>query len=309
MDNILQCFDDLKKTEVDEKIISAFSDNDQFLEVTLNLFRELNAHIKCLGLLVPEKTGRWEIKQAVLGGQIIRLYKLNCAIYEQALENRLEICYILSRLVYETVVNLRFLIKKPDLCNNFIAFSLKPEKKLRDNIIKNIKNNKGEIKPIEKRMLDSIKFDFDCAGISVQEYTNQLSDKWVYKDINKKQKWTFSNKLEEIGINQDAYEAIFGLPSHSVHGDWQDSLRFNLDIYDGNLFGPNFDWHKPAVQLFEGLIHVLSDGCNEYLKWILPSNSIEDGYGKIEEIRDKIKLICKHHERFISQPHENSQLN
>lgn len=303
MDSILRYFDNLKQTKVDEKIISTFSDNDQFLEVTLNLFKELNSHIKCLGLIVPE-TGRWETKQAVLGGQIVRLYKLNCAIYEQALENRLEICYILSRLVYETVVNLRFLIKKPELCNNFIAFSLKPEKRLRDNIMKNIKNNEDKIKPIERRMLDSIKFDFDCSGISVEEYTNTLSDKWIYKDINKKQKRTFSDKLEEIGIVQDAYEAIFGLPSHSVHGDWIDSLRFNLDIYDGNLFGPNFDWHNPAVQLFEGLIHVLSDGCNEYLKSILPSNNIEDECRIINEIRNKIQIISRQYEHFLSKSQE-----
>jgi len=46
---------------------------------------------------------------------------------------------------------------------------------------------------------------------------------------------------------EDAYLAMVGGPSHSVHGNWQDLLEYHLNESE-NGFAPELNWHRPRPQ-------------------------------------------------------------
>ena len=61
-----------------------------------------------------QRRGVGTVNQAVLGGQLVRLYKLISALLDQICQHRREITFIIARLAFECIVNIRFLIKFGD---------------------------------------------------------------------------------------------------------------------------------------------------------------------------------------------------
>ena len=76
---------------------------------------------------IPKKLNRDE---AILGGNIIRLTKLNTSLLQNICENKLEICFILCRCIYETQINILYFLKngEENIFKNYVKNSLITEK-------------------------------------------------------------------------------------------------------------------------------------------------------------------------------------
>ena len=198
--------------------------------------------------------------------------------------------FILLRCLAESLVNLCYLIKmgSEGLFNEYIASSLTEEKKLLDKINKNIENRGREL-PIEQRMKSSIKRDFTLSSFTPNQIDAMNNKNW---GIN------LYERAKSIGF-ENFYIALFGLPSHSVHGNWADLITHHLKYEDGS-FSPNTKWNLPRPQLLF-TIGLLSAYTNKnYLNHIFPECLEKYQISlTIDGMIRKIHIVDELHEQFL----------
>jgi len=212
-----------EKNEVDSDRLLASQSEDDFMSLAVELLKEvaqITAILACTyshdGQLNPKNLNR---NEAILSGLLIRLMKLQIGILDNVCQRRSEIVAILYRCLSETVVNLIYLIKSNSnvLYDEYVDYSLREEKKMFKLIDNNIKSRGLELS-IERRMRNSILGAFEKSGLDMEKIDEKNSKPWG-KSIY--------NRVETIGM-AEAYRGLFGGPSHSIHGNWQDLLRFHL---------------------------------------------------------------------------------
>jgi uncharacterized protein DUF5677 len=128
----LEQVDSIKPTDVSLLRTDAFTSEDDFNRLTVELLIEVGSFICVAGNLMPATTRRWDRNQAVLGGHLVRLYKLLNALLDQICQHRREITFIIARLVFECIVNFRFLMKFGDasMYDSYVRYSLRQERRL-----------------------------------------------------------------------------------------------------------------------------------------------------------------------------------
>lgn len=231
---------------------------------------------------VPKKINK---DNAVIGGNLTRLVKLNTSFLQNICESKLEICYIISRCIAETSINLKFILISGEerVIKNYIKYSLLTEKELWEVIIENIKQRNGETLQIENRMQKSIQNSFDKSDFEIEE-------------INRSSKWKSIKERAKVVAGEQFYSVFYGISSHSIHGNWQDIILNNLKkIEEG--FELNLDWNKPRPQIIDGPIgfnlEIVKTFCEKEL-------TTERNYSLINE---KLKILNKYHYELI-ETHE-----
>jgi Family of unknown function (DUF5677) len=199
--------------------------------------------------LLPAKTHRWNRNQAILGGHLVRLYKLLSALLDQICQQRREIAFLVARIAFECIVNLRYLIKFADdaeIFDSYVAHSLRQEKRLHNKIQENITARGGAVLPVESRMLNSIAKVTSASAMRLEDLSPSRPRNWADT--------TLADRADAVGLG-DAYLGSFGGASAAVHGSWMDLLEFHLDTnHDEVSFSPSFDWRNPRPQIGQGLV-------------------------------------------------------
>jgi len=230
------------KTELTE-----FEDENQFMDAYVELLKQT---ITLLFLLVgerycdgkegiPKKINR---KEAIIGGNLTRLIKLNTSFLENICNGKMEICYILLRCIAETAINIQFMIAEGEenVLRNYIKYSLITEKELWNTIKENIEDRNDEKLYIEERMQKSIESSFNSSDFDLE-------------NVNKSSKWKSISKRAKSVAGDQFYKIFYGIVSHSIHGNWQDILMNNLTKKDDG-FKVNLEWNKPRPQIMDGAI-------------------------------------------------------
>jgi hypothetical protein len=282
----------IKKVEIHEKQVQKFTSEKDFVGLSIDVLIEVGSFVCVAANLYPLDRKQWNRDEAILGGHLVRLYKLISAMLDQTTQFRRETTHIFARLAFECIINLRYLIKhaSSELFNSYIDYSLKHEKKLRTKILENIKARGGTKLNIESRMLSSIDKSFKISGVSPDNMTHQEPKNWGNKNIYE--------KADDLGLT-DAYLATFGGGSHSIHGNWQDLLEFHLITnHDDCTFRANIDWHPPRPQILNALSLHATQAIIDYVKWLDPKSS-DNIVKALKELEDRILLLDKLHERFL----------
>lgn len=233
-------FPSVKRTEIDRKTIVGFTSEWDHMAIAVDLLREAASYV-CISACIMGDQPTWSRDQAMIGGHAVRLFKLLSALLDQVCQRRRETADILLRLVFETCVNVRFMIREwsPELADSYVRVSLRHERKLRDTIEANVSTRNGEVLPIEGRMLRSIDRAARLAGVSLDTVDLKQKAAWGGKHL--------AQKAKEIGW-LGAYDAVFGGMSHNVHGSWQDLLTHHLKADEDDRFVPELDWTTPRPQ-------------------------------------------------------------
>ncbi|WP_423370154.1 DUF5677 domain-containing protein [Burkholderia sp. LMG 32019] len=288
-----QALPEVKRVEVTPESLSKLSDEQDFVGLSVELMIECGSWTCIAASLLPGETGKWSRDQAILGGLIVRAYKLMSSLLDQTCQHRRETTFILGRLLFESLINVQYLVAEDsaELYQAFVINSLKHEKRLKERIESNINERSGLMLPIEGRMLDSIKRAFDTSGVKPDEVTKQAAKPWSDVDL--------FQRSSSVGWG-DSYLAMFGGLSHNVHGSWHDLLEYHLLDDDEGGFSPELTWHMPKPQLLLALVKVSLVTLSAYLEHLV-GDSADGVIDALDDLWGRIEVVDRAHEDFLSR--------
>jgi Family of unknown function (DUF5677) len=235
----------------------------------------------------------WNRDRAVVGGNVVRLYKIVSAMLDQTVQRRRETSFVFARLGFETVVSIRYLIKhfSPDLINSYVKNSFKHEVRLRKKIEGNIANRGGDVMPIEKRIMNSIDRAFAIAGLESVDLNSFRERDWGGKNLRE--------KTVDLGL-EDAYLAAFGGPSSSIHGDWSDIYSHNLETEGDGKFQPNLNWGHPRPQLLSVMSQLSITAVDDFFGFIAGEEIQKLARERLTDLFKRVEAFDLMHEKYLS---------
>jgi hypothetical protein len=180
---------EIERIDVDQDTIAQFKIESDFTALAVSLMVETASYC-CIAAGTLGQTPTWDRDRAAVAGNMVRQYKLLDSFLDQVCKHREETGMILARLVFETTVNIRFLIKhfSKSLIDSYITHSLRHERKLRDTIRAKIEARGGSILPIEDRMIQSIERAAKGADVDLDAIDPKDKRPWGGKNIFEKTK-------------------------------------------------------------------------------------------------------------------------
>lgn len=232
--------------------------------------------------------------QAICAGLLLRIVSVmrSVATLITQAPNCANVVFALNRFITESATNLRFLAVKREerFFDQFVRFSLAPDREHYDVIQRNIADRGGEILPMEQRMLKSI--DRVC----------RLSDV-VITDVNPKMgDWGggVRNRLIALGRGE-WYAATHRLPSHAVHGTWVDLIQHHLTVDDDNGFQPKPDQARVDSRLMLPVCVLALEAAHTYIEvFIPPLPEREPLLERITDLTQRINTLDEAHEDWIN---------
>lgn len=230
--------------------------------------------------------------KAIIVGHMVRLTKL----YEGALihisERQVELARIFFRLIFETAIKMEYLIKaKEPTFRNFILDSYRPELEMLQEL--EVKGN-SQLKPIEKRITQSIESRTAKEGISESELTSHKQ-----RGIDGK---NFRQLCEELGDDGILYLYGYRESSHYVHGDWQDIQAYHL-TKEGAHYVPSLSFNDSDPRLACPLTQICLDILLAYLEW-----NKSDPHGVmtpvIAKLRELNTSLDEEHESWLGEEYQ-----
>lgn len=281
---------DIEPVEIDFDKLREANREFEFVTASFNLLREVTGYCGVAACLLPEGRNGWDADHAILCGLIARLAKLLHGVLGYGAEDRRELVTILTRCAFETMVNIRFIIRNfnPDVISSYRRYSLRHERQLRDEILKNIKDRGDAALPIERRMLASIDRAFAHAGVTPEEVDPSDRAHWGGRSIYR--------KAVDVDL-QSPYLSLFGGGSHAVHGNWQDLLDYHLDEHEG-LYRGNPDFHRSRPQLFEAVGVIAIGTLLEYFEFF-DKNFPASVRKRLEALQESLMRVLHEHEQYL----------
>lgn len=283
----------IERVVVNLEEIAKFTKEDQFTGLAVSLMIETGSYVCVAACTMGTKTV-WDRDRAAICGNMVRLYKLLHSVLDQTCQRRQETSFILSRLVFETLVNIRYMIKEfsSELIESYLAYSFRHERKLRDVIQDNISARSGVILPIEDRMLKSIYRSASAAGISIDDVDPKKKGPWGGKNL--------FDKAEAVSFGE-AYLAAFGGASHSVHGNWHEIYGNHLHWDEKGGFTPNLEWHNPRPQLLFALCGMVIETLSVYFAFMAGAQAVELVEEPLSDLHDRVYQANDAHEAYLSK--------
>ncbi len=282
---------DIKRTEINFNL-ELYKHEGHFVEVSIDLLIEVGSYITLLVSLYDNNEFTWNDDQAVIGGNLVRLYKLICGVLDNVCEQKGEFVQIFTRLAFECIVNTRYLIKNHDE-KTIISYklnSLKTDKRLYTEIKSLIAQRNNMVLPIEDRMISSIENLFAKSNIELgMDYKTERN--WGNKN--------FFEKTKALGLDK-LYLSHFSMTSNEIHGSWSDLMFHHLDTNSDGKFIPNFDWDTPRPQPLTAIAFLVPTLLIEYLESFF-DDIPKEIFTKIEDLENRVSLFMELHEQWLKK--------
>jgi hypothetical protein len=291
-DSFVDNLNDIDVVAVEYDAIAAYESEDQFNALTVDLLKEVGSFVCVAACILPRNTKYWSRDRSIYGGHLVRLFKLISALLDQICQERRETTSILSRLTFETIVNLAYLIEygSPELFERYIKYSLRQEKRLHNRIMANIEARGGNRLPIEDRMLSSISSATTKSGFSIADLSPDEPQSWGERSLYRRAK--------AVGL-EIMYLAAFGGGSQNVHGNWMDLLEYHLEE-DGDGFMPSLEWKRPRPQIGLAIAQMTTDVVTRFFRLVEAFKEVEGLDDRLDDLAERIRRANVSHERFVT---------
>jgi hypothetical protein len=278
--------------------IAGETDIEKINEVAFELYKEALSVVNLAAHLLDEEAsvkGGWPRNQAICAGLMIRIAKFMLVITQlSAKGNRAEVVSALNRSINESAINLEFLVSTNDdkYFDQFVKFSLGPERELYDIIQANVAARGGEAWPIEQRMLKSINAVCHASGVKIEEVNRKYGD------------WGGGLRERLKALNkEERYVGMQRLPSHAVHGTWVDLYLNHLE-HDSktDVFSPDPDFSWVDARILGPIAIFVLEATKPYVmryfSGIPESNLLLE---RIDDMRGRIHEVDAVHERLMTK--------
>lgn len=266
---VLNAFKEIEKTPVKEEDIAEFADEDDFNRLGVSLLIEAGCYV-CIAANTLGEHEKWDRDTAAIGGNMVRLYKMISGLLDQTTQRRRDTSFIFARLVFETVVTIRYLIKhfSPDLVTSYV-----------------------KILPIEDRMMKSIDRAFASAGLDPNDLNGYRERNWGGRNLYE--------KADDLGMG-DAYLGAFSGPSQAVHGAWGDIYSHCLQTDGDELFSPNTEWGYPRPQLITASANLSLFAIDDYFGFVGGPDFQEAVQEHLSDLAARLSAFDQAHEGYLA---------
>ena len=278
--------------------LNEFDNELQFVNCGVEHLIELGSYVCIAFNILPVERNHWCRNEAVIGGNMVRLYKLILAILDQTTQRRGEFVTGFLRLAFETNVNIRFLLRNQndDTVSSYVMHSLKFEKKLHNIVTAQIAENCGESMPIHRRILKSIQSVLNKVGYSIDDIGTKSNKNWANKSI--------FDKTQEVGL-ADLYTLFFGAGSNFIHGNFMDLYEFHMQPVEGGYKAVQ-TFKRPRPQPILVIARVTTGTVIEYFEYLETSNLIDGECvslirDRIYSLIDSIRQVAIKHEEYLNR--------
>ena len=231
--------------------------------------------------------------QAICAGLLVRIVKFMTAVASLVSQdsNRADVVFALNRSIAESATNLRFLLIKNEdrFFDQFVRFSLAPERRLYDLIEENVAKRSGETLPIEERMLKSIQRVCRLSRVKITDVQPRMGD------------WGGGLRNRMMAIGQgELYAGVHGLASQAVHGTWVDLVQHHLAEVDGG-FRPDPTWSRVDSRLMLPTCVLVLTAAHTYINQFFPPlPELEPLLDRISDLEERIMVVDQAHEEWFS---------
>jgi hypothetical protein len=236
--------------------------------------------------------GGYGRNQAICAGLMVKISKFMLAVIQLSTgDDRGEIVLALNRIIMESAISLEFLVRNADdrFFDQFVDFSLGPERELYDQIQANIAARNGEVWPIEKRLLRSIEYICTASGVKIQGVQRKHRD-W---GENVRQ------RLKALG-KESLYTSVYRMPSHAVHGTWPDLFTGHLTYNEKTkVFRPETKWTRVGSRLLAPIAVLVLEATEPYLVRFFPA------VAELDLLRERIADL---HDRLLEADKADEEL-
>lgn len=289
----IEALPEIKRVEVSTDVMRTFAREEEFLGLAVSLMVEVGSYAS-IAAATTGQTPNWDRDHATVGGHMVRLYKLLDAFLDQTTQRQQEISFLLARLIFECIVNMRFLIVNfsKETVDAYIAYSFRHERRLRDLIEANIKRRNGIVLPIEDRMFKSIDRSAEVAGITLQQVDPADRSGWA---------GSMFDRTKAVGL-EALYLAAFGGGSHAVHGNWHDLYGNHLEWGEKDQrFSPNLEWSRPRPQVVSSLALITIETILIYLEFIGGESARDRFEPQLIDLTERVLLFANGHEHYLGE--------
>jgi Family of unknown function (DUF5677) len=285
---------------VEIRNIAGEADIEKINAVAFELYKEALSVVNLAAHLLDEAAalnGGWPRNQAICAGLMIRIAKFMLVVVQlSAKGDRAEVISALNRSINESAINLEFLVSTNDdkYFDQFVKFSLGPERELYDFIQAKFSARGGEAWPIELRMLKSINDVCQASGVKIEEVNRKYGD------------WGGGLRERLKALNkEEQYLGMQRLPSHAVHGTWVDLLLNDLE-HDSksDVFSPvpTFSWVDE--RLLGPIATFVLEATKPYvLRYFLGIPETKLLSERIDDLLNRIREAGAIHERLMNRNH------
>ena len=283
-------------TEVTDDVLHQCTEAGHFEALAFELFKEAGC-VVAVGASLHSSIGEapseliFSRNQAICVGLLTRITKFMIAVVQLcASAHRGEVVMALMRSIFESVINLRFLLLKNEerFYDQFVQFSLAPERELYDVISRKIRERDGQALPMETRMLDSIRRTCELSGITIEDVNAKVPD------------WGggLRNRLQALGL-EDAYASLQRIPSHAVHGTWVDLVLHHLESRSQG-FAPDFKWTRTDARILGSSPFAVLKALREYLVFFMGHlPELNPLYARIDDLEARLLKLNDAHEQWL----------
>lgn len=271
---------------------------DKINELVFELYKEALSVVNLAAHLLDDAAnakGGWPRNQAICAGLMIRISKFMLVVTQlSARRDRADVVFALNRSILESAVNLEFLLTRNDAAvfEQFVKFSLGPERELYDIVQANIEERGGELLPIEKRMLDSINRVCQSSGVKIEEVNQKYGD------------WGGGIRQRLKALNkEELYVHAQRLPSHAIHGTWVDLLMRHLEYnVQADVFLPDNSFTNVDARLLGPIATFVLQPTKLYLKRFFSKiPEIAKLLERIEDLQNRILEADAAHEKLMAR--------
>lgn len=220
----------------------------------------------------------YNFNDAAILGLLIRIWKILKEVVRYYGEDKGEIISLLDRQIIETSVIAHYLlINGNDVVEDYRKCSYKD----RLNIIVDSKRSPEFFKtPAGIRLKNSIVKKMNEEGLTIDSFSEQKKNMWKLSGKN------FYQIFKEI-VPEKLYKYLYGIPSESIHGSWNESMDFNLIRNDDGTFSTYPHYQIVDMRFITPLLRITNE---PYLLWLKRIDVEIDYFEKIFKWVDSVNL-------------------
>jgi hypothetical protein len=220
----------------------------------------------------------FSLNDAAILGLLVRIWKLLKEVVSYYKADNGQIISHLDRQIIESAITASYLLIKED--EHVIEDYRKCSYKSRIKILEDAKDNEFYSTPAGVRLLKSIQEKMDAEGFDLNSFEVQKNRNWRLEGK------PFRQIFEQLEPDE-FYKLMYGIPSESIHGSWNESLDFDLIRNEDGTYSTYPFYQSVDIRYVTPILRLTHD---PYLLWLERINA-QDEY--IEKIFKWIERINK----------------